>query len=366
MTHPALNRRFTQHGHSPKVLRNRYNPVMTTTAQFTKRLRRALGTSLRGPLPLTTVRDVFNSAGTVSEVAKRYGISYAVCHGICTRRSYKNDTIGLTRGLGDKPRIKHGQGARPQLPVSAPPSDDAIPPVDGTLISRARVLFTAGTRVSLVATQLGISTTHASQLHIRYLKETNSPKVHHIGKADMIHTLLTGRRGLTIYETCASPPSGAKGVCTEAYEQHGLVTTRRQDDGDWMAMTYQALSTGVTFDVVDADGYTDPHELLTIGISRLVKPGGLLLTTWPSRGIMERFPVTKIRSIIIGGATPADRMTFLERAAITHGQGAELVSLNTYDSTVRMAHRVTSLKWGAAGKDSKPIQLAQALFGANP
>lgn len=236
-------------------------------------------------------------------------------------------------------------------------------PATASIKARAYKLFKAGKPPSAVRRLLKISEAHASTLHIAYRKASGCSSVAHIGKVDMIHQLLQGRKNLQIYETCGYAANGRKGACTAAYEHYGDVLSMKTEDGDWKKLAHLMLGTGRQFDVVDCDGFGDPYELLLIGISNLVKPGGLLLTTWPDKITATRFPVTKVRSMVIGGAEPTDRLHFLERAIFAHGSKAAMVSLNHYDKTVRIAHRITSLVWPTKTKRDEPYQLAQTMFG---
>lgn len=235
--------------------------------------------------------------------------------------------------------------------------------------SIAYQLFEAGKSVADVARTLEISRQNASTLHVMYLKDIGSDKVAHVGKGAMIHKLLAGRTNLKIYETCGFAKNGAPGVCTQAYKKYGEVKSRKTEDGDWTITTHAELLSGNTYDVVDIDGFGVPFDPLLIGITKLLKPGGLLLTTWPGDNYFRRFPVMQYRARLTGGlpwdAEGVDRHGYIERVAAAHLGKAHLVMVSKFDHTYRYAHRITKVKWRTKVEAHENVKMATQLF-TNP
>lgn len=176
---------------------------------------------------------------------------------------------------------------------------------------------------------------------------------HHVEKKDMIHKLLAGRSGLSVWEPCAFKNSGAMGEASKAFmfyadaEKHvrnQFVASRQETD--WEHQLRAFLLCNRKFDVIDLDGYGGPERLLMAGAVSLLEDGGLLFATFPLVGAFMQFPGP--RAIIEGayGKVPSipDRLALVMRTALLHGYAAELKSITQYEKKVlRVAFSCTRI-----------------------
>lgn len=121
-----------------------------------------------------------------------------------------------------------------------------------------------------------------------YAERRGLPTCHHPEKAQQVHELLRGRSGLKIYESCAYlGTTGQLGYLNQAYQAYGEVTARGPQDGGMVAVTRREVRSGAQYDVVDLDPYSAVFTLLEAGAVQLVRPGGLLICTWPQSGLQK-------------------------------------------------------------------------------
>lgn len=157
----------------------------------------------------------------------------------------------------------------------------------------AKALLEEGRSIAEVAEQLEVKYEHASYLARKWKKERGDSTMHHPEKASQVERLKPWlpQGPLTIYETCGElGTSGRPGHMYHEWAKLGSVVSRHTKDGDMFHLVREQVRNGLTYDVVDADVYSRAWQMLDEGLVRMVKPGGLLICSWPSssRALLHR------------------------------------------------------------------------------
>jgi hypothetical protein len=176
---------------------------------------------------------------------------------------------------------------------------------------------------------------------------------HHVEKVGMIHRLLEGRSGLSVFEPCAYKNGNPDhpGECWKAYRkyakpnQHIAVCWKESDTTtDWLWQTRLHLLSQRTFDVVDLDGYGGPERLLLAGAAELVANGGYLFCTFPLKGAAFRFPGPRkqAEAVYNGVPIPTEQLALVYKTGLLFNRKVELKGLDIYEKKVmRCAFQVT-------------------------
>lgn len=220
----------------------------------------------------------------------------------------------------------------------------------GSMKARAFVMFSDGKSAADVAARLGESTPLIQRYFQDYKKRKGSDEVHHPQKGRMIHKVLAGRSGLSVYEVFGHKDDMSPGVCSKAYSRYaGKMVSRSKKDGHYIPLLHAELAARRKWDVLDIDGYGGPEEALRTGILRAISDGGYLFVTWPST-MSYRFSVSHATAIIEYGTDQPKAEDFVRlilHEGVRAGKRCKLVDCRYYDRIFRAAFEVTDLAMDA-------------------
>lgn len=230
-------------------------------------------------------------------------------------------------------------------------------------------LLCAGKSNKEIIAETGISQEYVSNLRVEFKKEQGDDSISHLEKATHVRETLLGlgytrenRIGKRFYDPCHFRDKGDKkswvGFCGQVHKQYfETVYGNSSYDGGWVHTTrkllVKAAEEGWSIDGVDLDAYASPFEPLAAGVLELFdyKKGGILFTTWELPGTYcTRFRYKMMKAMLFNGKGTLDRddaNLYIENHALRCGMESHFLSVRTYGSVYRMAHKLEYKNLGA-------------------